>query len=89
MACLLCGILPLEVETGRFTDTKKELRFCKCCNGGKLEDEVHFLFHCDKFVEERKCLIDPLLDNSPETKGMYEYDKLKWLLDRTRVKTLH
>ncbi len=86
MARLLCGILPLEVETGRYTDTKKEVRFCRCCNGGKLEDEIHFLFHCDKFEEERKRLIDPLLDQSPETKEMNEYDKLKWLLDRTRVK---
>ena len=86
MAHLLCGILPLEVETGRYTDTKKELRFCKCCKGGTLEDKVRFLFHCDKFEEERKCLIDPLLDHNPETKEMNEFEKLKWLLDRSRVK---
>ena len=29
---LLCGILPLEVEVGRFTDIPKELRLCKTCN---------------------------------------------------------
>ena len=28
----ICGILPLEIETGRYTGTKRELRFCKICD---------------------------------------------------------
>ena len=33
VACLLCGILPLEVETGRFAHNKveREFRYCKLC----------------------------------------------------------
>ncbi len=86
MARLLCGILPLEVETGCYTDIKKDLRVCKICNCGKLEDKVHFLFHCSKFEGERESLIDPLLQQSPETESMSEFEKLRWLIDRSQVK---
>ena len=40
---LVSGILPIEKEVGRFTNVKKDLRFCKICNvPGTLEDEYHF-----------------------------------------------
>ncbi len=55
-AKLLCGILPLEVETGRYKKGEKverEFRYCKICNGGTAENEYHFLFGCDKLKEER------------------------------------
>ena len=42
---LLSGCLPLEVETGRYTQTPRELRQCRMCKHGR-EDEEHFLFEC-------------------------------------------
>ena len=34
----------LMIETGRYhDDTRRELRICKCCNMGKIEDEYDFL----------------------------------------------
>ncbi len=61
---LVCGILPLEVETGRYArkwdkvkkkyvKIPREERYCTVCNSGKVEDEYHFLFTCVPLQKER------------------------------------
>ena len=41
------GVLPLMIEMGRYTDTKREQRICKRCNSNITESEEHFLLDCD------------------------------------------
>ena len=53
LAQLRIGILPLHVETGRYSNTKLEDRICKICNTGHIENEYHFLFHCTYYDDER------------------------------------
>jgi hypothetical protein len=61
------GILPLEVETGRFrllkdNDTGKmrkcnfNERLCKMCSIGTVEDEMHFLCECPSYDKLRQTL---------------------------------
>ena len=60
MTRLRLGILPLEIETGRFTpiyDTaikknRKRLRICKLCDIESCEDEFHFIFICPIICNE-------------------------------------
>ncbi len=47
------GILPLRVETGRFVNEARCDRICKLCNSGAIEDQIHFLFHCDCYNDLR------------------------------------
>ena len=42
-----CGILPLEIETGRFKNFRLCERICK------VEDEIHFLCECSNYSNER------------------------------------
>ncbi len=51
-AQLRCGILPLQIETGRWYGDKYEERICKLCNTD-VETEIHFIFQCAKFTPER------------------------------------
>ena len=44
---LRIGILPLEIETGRYSRKKLEERICKLCQLD-VEDETHFLCVCPK-----------------------------------------
>ena len=48
------GILPLGIETGRYTQPKTpiEERICHICNDNKIEDENHFIF--DKTYSKRR-----------------------------------
>ena len=93
---LLCGILPLEIEVGRFkkekrkdgklVTVKREHRYCKLCKTQNVEDETHFIVVCEKLKEVRDQYIEPLLLESPETNQMSNVKKLGWLLDRDNLK---
>jgi hypothetical protein len=43
----------LQIEIGRYQGTPAHIRFCSKCNLGKVDDELHFLFKCNKFKDER------------------------------------
>ena len=43
------GILPLRIETGRFQNLDLKDRLCMYCNSGHIEDENHFIFHCNHY----------------------------------------
>ena len=47
------GILPLQIETGRFRNQKIEDRKCTVCNSGLVEDELHFMFECNAYEQLR------------------------------------
>ena len=52
-AQLRCGILPLKIETGRYTHIPIEFRMCTFCNANAVENEIHFLFDCSFYSEIR------------------------------------
>lgn len=58
IAKLRCGILQLHVETGRYNQVKLEDRICSLCQQNAVEDELHFLCHCDLYRDLRKELYD-------------------------------
>ena len=69
------GILPLALETGRYKNVKDEQsgkyrktnveeRTCSICNSGCVEDECHFLLHCQTYNNERMALISLLQNDS-------------------------
>ena len=89
---LLCGILPLEVETGRYKDKDKKKkdrkqRFCKVCETTNVEDEIHFLFVCTALNSVREDKLDPILTSSRETRKYSSTQKLTWLLSRENIKS--
>ena len=64
LAKLMCGILPLEVEAGRYMNVKKELHFCTVCRTMKVKHEYHSLFSCTAFQPERSVYhINNITDN--------------------------
>jgi hypothetical protein len=70
MAQLRLGILPIEVETGRFRAIPLENRICKLCNLGQVEDEKHLLFHCVLYEDERSVWFGKLSQHEPEFHNM-------------------
>jgi hypothetical protein len=47
------GILPLAIETGRYKSIPLNQRICEMCDDHKVEDEIHVLFHCKQYKNER------------------------------------
>ena len=71
MAQFRSGVLPLEIETGRFKNSKdkntgqiRKLKFderiCSLCENNEVEDEFHFVMKCEKFARERRILMNRL-----------------------------
>ena len=56
-----CGILPLEIEIGRYRNTPLPQRICQCC-GQAVEDEIHFLLTCDLYKEPRRKLLNKAIE---------------------------
>jgi hypothetical protein len=50
---LRCGVLPLEIETGRYNRVPLENRKCKLCNLDVVESEKHFLTECPLYDDIR------------------------------------
>ncbi len=74
IAQLRLGILPLELETGRFRNINVEQRFCPFCKD-QVEDETHFIFVCPKYDCHRRSFLAaiPLVENDSLA------DKLKYI----------
>ena len=54
MAQFRLGIIPIEVEIGRYQSIPLENRICKLCKLNQIKDEKHVLFfvHCMMILEQ-------------------------------------
>ena len=72
------GILPLEVETGRWRNIPPERRFCKMCTNNCVEDETPFVFFCDKYTEMRNIFFDQVTQLLPAVNLWNSSNVVKW-----------
>ena len=61
---LKIGILPLQLETGRWNDTPLQCRLRRVCSEGLLENGAQFLLQCEGLKEERSALFKELIDKT-------------------------
>ena len=52
MAKLRCGILPIQIEVGRFRGLRECDRICPICKLA-VESELHFMFECQAYENIR------------------------------------
>ena len=65
-----CGVLPLQIEVGRFRGQDEAQRICPICKRG-VESELHFLFDCtvyDRGTYFHDIGLDVNLDNVSKIK---------------------
>ena len=58
LAQFRCGILPLQIEIGRYRDVPLCDRLCELCDDLSVEDEIHFLCECSYYTEFRSDLFN-------------------------------
>ncbi len=76
-----CGILPLNLEVGRYRGISAENHLCPLCKNG-VESEIHFLFECN--VYDRG---DFLQNHDVDSVRLTNVDKLKILMDSHQKST--
>ena len=75
-----CGILPLEIEVGRYRNIPLENRLCRACNDDIVEDEIHFLCQCTKYAENRNNLYAQAAHLDPYFYSLDDIDKFVFLM---------
>ena len=86
LAQLRCGILPLKIETGRFTNVPVEFRLCLFCSDNCIEDEEHFLFHCELYQEIRESFFVKISKKLPLFNTLAFGEKFKILMEEDLIK---
>ena len=78
----------LEIERGRYTIpvTPIENRLCSVCNS--IEDEFHFLLHCQLYNEERSALFHEITNIEQEFSSLTDRDRLIFLLSNENSQIL-
>ena len=41
------------IETGRYNQTPQDKGLCPVCHSNEIEDEIHFLCYCPKYLKLR------------------------------------
>jgi hypothetical protein len=75
------GILPLRIETGRYSREKEIQRICIFCNNDKIENEFHFLFECMLYDNVRKTFFKEIAITNTEFCTMNHESKINTLFD--------
>ena len=76
-----CGILPLNLEIGRYRGIKAENRICPLCKNG-VESEIHFLFECSELDRG-----DFMQSTNIDSNMLSNDEKIKILMDNHQKAT--
>ncbi len=75
------GILPLELETGRYKGVERENRLCTLCSEGVVEDQIHFAFKCPSYNHFRREFFDICNDRIGGWDNMSDLDRTAVLFE--------
>ncbi len=76
LAQLRNGILPLQLEVGRWINKAIEERLGVICNNSTVEDEKHFVFHCKFYYSELQDFYNYTKNNIPNFNNLSIEQKL-------------
>ena len=86
-ARLRLGILPIAIETGRFTNTPLNERNCFFCVN-KIEDEFHFVCQCKLYSHYHQKLFESMLKSCSNFKDLSDKEKFLKIME-SDLRCLH
>ena len=83
VAKLRSGNHSLRIESGRHCVPKllESLRICQHCRSNQIENENHFLFHCDRYNTIRQQITDDIVLKYPSFDLLNDTDKTIFLFN--------
>ncbi len=73
------GILPLRIETGRYSNEKREDRLCTLCDTNTVESVEHFLFECSLYDAQRVQFVNSVYESIDDWENLTQHECLKQL----------
>ena len=81
LAQIRLGILPLNIEVGRYRNQPLEERLCPICELQEVEDEFHFLFRCPNNELLRNSWFIELRNRVPDIDFFDEQEQLRIIFE--------
>lgn len=75
-----CGVAPIGIELGRYTNIPVNDRICRQCNNGSIESESHVLLDCILYQDIRDSLFVSLSSQIVNFNASTDKDKLCHIL---------
>ena len=75
------GILPLQVEIGRYRNLPLTERVCTLCPLGDVEDEFHLLCKCHRYAALRVPMFEKAAQENNDFHALDELDKFVYLIN--------
>ena len=87
LAQFRAGILPINVEIGRFRNLPLEDRVCKLCNSvtNNIEDEFHVLCVCNAYNDIRTSLYNNISDINSNFDEYDDFEKFVFINNEYQV----
>ena len=82
LAQIRSGTLPLNIKTGRVRNLKVEDRLCNVCSLNAVEDELHFIFECSLYEDDREKFFTDIVREEQEFVYMCLEDQLVVLFSK-------
>ena len=86
LAKFMCGIFPLELETGRYIGTPEEQRLCRVCEEQNVENEIHFIFLCPYYIHTRKDFLHLAKESYENFEESSYYEKLNMMFSEVMIR---
>ena len=74
------GILPLNIETGRYRNVSLPDGLCTLCDDSEVEDEIHFLCVCKFYSEYRSDMYNAVTRYYADFNHLDQFDKFVYLI---------
>ena len=91
IAKLRLGILPINIETGRYSGLPRDERFCPLCSNNEVESEAHVMLYCPLYDVPRANLFSHAQSICDRFDALSEISKIGFLTNHINMvrKTAH
>lgn len=79
------GILPLELETGRYKGLDRGARLCTLCNSNVVEDQLHFVLQCPVYNDFRSDFVNTCRERITGWDNLTDIQKISNLFEKQPI----
>ena len=85
LASLRCGVAPLHIETGRYSQLSVDQRTCLICVSGSVKTEKHVLMSRNFYADLRNELFLKAQSSHDMFSGWSMDDRFKYLMSNSKL----
>ena len=82
------SFIKLRTSSHRYQGIPRHNKVCTKCSSNVIEDELHFLFECSKYNEDRESMLFEITTVCSNFRNLNSQNKLIWLINSENFELL-